>query len=94
MNIDNTIASLYDEEKLPVMLDYGIDFTNPTRENNWVKPKATMIKLYKIHQDLNWMYCPFCSSLTLTPYEGGGNRILEDIEGASALDVEKLLYPL
>ena len=94
INIDNTIASLYDEEKLPVMLDYGIDFTNFYEGNNWVKPKAPMIKLYKIHGSLNWMYCPFCSSLTLTPYEGGVMRILEDIEGAKCLRCGEITVPI
>ena len=28
IHIDNAIASLYDANKFPVMLNYGIDFTN------------------------------------------------------------------
>ena len=92
--LDNTIASLYNKDTLPIMLDYGIDFTNFYEDSNWVKPKEPMIKLYKIHGSLNWMYCPFCSSLTLTPYEGGVMRILEDMDGAKCIRCEEITVPI
>lgn len=94
INIDNTIASLYDKEKLPIMLDYGINFTNFSQGSNWIKPKEPMVKLYKIHGSLNWMYCPICSSLTLTPYEGGVMRILDNIEGAKCLNCNEITVPI
>ncbi len=92
--IDNTIATLYDKEKLPIMLDYGIDFSNFNECGDWLKPVDPMIKLYKIHGSLNWMYCPICSSLTLTPYEGGVMRILEDSEGAKCLNCGESTVPI
>lgn len=94
INIDNTIASLYDKEKLPIMLDYGINFTNFYEGSNWYEPKNPMIKLFKIHGSLNWMYCPICSSLTLTPYEGGVMRILDNIDGAKCLSCGETTVPI
>ena len=76
------------------MLDYGIDFTNFYEKDNWIKPKMPMIKLYKIHGSLNWLYCPFCSSLTLTPYEGGVIRLLEDIKGAKCIRCGEITVPI
>ena len=40
IHIDNTIANLYDENKFPVMLNYGIDFSNfKIDTNSWQRPK-------------------------------------------------------
>jgi hypothetical protein len=45
--------------------DYGVRFTNaPT----W-RRTGNAIPLYKIHGSLNWLYCPTCVALTLTPGE-------------------------
>lgn len=92
--LDNTIANLYDKDKLPIMLDYGINFTNFNLYSNWYKPKDPMIKLYKIHGSLNWLYCPICSSLTLTPYEGGVMRILENQDKAICLECGGRAIPI
>lgn len=92
--IDNTIASIYDKNKVPIMLDYGIDFTNFKHDSNWNKPVEPKVSLYKIHGSLNWTFCPICSSLTLTPYEGGVMRILENIEGAKCLNCRETTVPI
>ena len=94
INIDNTIASLYDKGKFKVMLDYGIYFTNFDEADNWNEPIEPMVKLYKIHGSLNWMYCPICNSLTLTPYEGGVMRILEDEKEAKCLSCGENTIPI
>ena len=42
-HIDNAIASLYDANKFPVMLNYGIDFANfNMSKNSWQKPIEPM----------------------------------------------------
>lgn len=95
IHIDNTISTMYDKTKFPVMLDYGVDFTNFNFNNSaWKRPSGQSIKLYKIHGSLNWLYCPICSSLTLTPYEGGVMRILNNQEDATCLNCGEHTIPI
>jgi RNAse (barnase) inhibitor barstar len=63
--IDNALIDLFEES---IDLDYELEFTNFTREKNWTRPRPRRaVKLFKIHGSLNWLYCPTCTSLTLTP---------------------------
>ena len=94
IHIDNTIASLYSEKKHRIMLDYGIDFTNFNIEDEWRKPVEPSVKLYKIHGSLNWLYCPICNSLTLTPYEGGVMRLLYNMKEAKCLECGEITVPI
>ena len=95
IHIDNAIASLYDADKFPVMLNYGIDFTNFNfSKNSWQKPIEPMINLYKIHGSLNWLYCPICNSITITPYEGGIMRLLDNIDEAKCLACDEITIPI
>jgi hypothetical protein len=64
--IDNAIAGLHPTYHL----DYGVEFTNYYKEGDWHRPDAEKaLYLYKLHGSLNWLYCPTCTSLTLTPKE-------------------------
>lgn len=64
--IDNALADLYPT----VHLDYNVDFTNFHNKHDWKKPnKNKAVRLYKMHGSLNWLYCPTCVTLTLTPKE-------------------------
>ena len=95
IHIDNTISKLYDKDKMHLMLDYGVDFANFNfKESKWEKPVGQTIKLYKIHGSLNWLYCPVCSSLTLTPYEGGVMRILNNQKEATCLNCHDYTIPI
>ena len=47
--IDNALTALYPD----VLLDYGVEFTNFKKENNWRRPNDSAVKLYKIHGSLN-----------------------------------------
>ena len=93
IHIDNAIAKLY-KQKNPIMLDYGVDFTNFEFRHGWKKPQHPSIKLYKIHGSLNWMYCPVCNSLTITPYEGGIMRLLDNINEAKCLACDEVTVPI
>ncbi|WP_042274759.1 SIR2 family protein [[Clostridium] dakarense] len=93
IHIDNALASLYKKEN-PIMLDYGVRFTNFNIENKWVPPKDPLVKLYKIHGSLNWLYCPVCSSLTLTPYDEGIMKLLSEIEEVKCLECRSLTVPI
>lgn len=94
IHIDNTIARLYSESKHPIMLDYGVKFTNFDIDKEWKCPKEPSIKLYKIHGSLNWLYCPICNSLTLTPYEGGVMRLIYNIKEAKCLECGEITVPI
>jgi len=64
--IDNALADLYPDYDL----DYGVEFTNFQNEGEWKRPEPERaVSLYKLHGSLNWLYCPTCTSLTLTPKE-------------------------
>lgn len=93
IHIDNAIANFYTNEN-QLMLDYGVEFTNFKHKTSWKKPIGSNIKLYKIHGSLNWLYCPICNSLTLTPYEGGVMRLLKNINEARCLGCDELTIPI
>jgi hypothetical protein len=71
--IDNALTNCYPSYDL----DYGIEFANfennqecPRSDNSWKRPRPRKsIFLYKLHGSLNWLYCPTCIALTLTPKE-------------------------
>lgn len=64
--IDNSLTKLHDV----IDLDYGIDFVNFNEPGNWHRPHPdNSIKLFKIHGSLNWLYCPICKKIRITPLE-------------------------
>ncbi len=58
------------------------------------KPKEPLIKLYKIHGSLNWLYCPICNSVTLTPHEGGVMKLIENSSETKCLECGELTEPI
>ena len=72
--IDNAITDIHNQ----IDLDYGIPFTNFGRNNDWHKPRSNRsINLFKLHGSLNWLYCPTCISITITPKEKSVSTIVE-----------------
>lgn len=66
IHMDNALIGARDE--FDVDLDYGTDFANFDRDDDWKRPRAQRaIPLFKLHGSLNWLYCPRCTQLTLTP---------------------------
>lgn len=63
---DNALLDLYPGKKV----DYGVDFVN-YKEGSFVRPDLDSIKFFKLHGSLNWLYCPTCNNLRITPYEKG-----------------------
>lgn len=94
IHIDNTMSKLYNKEKERIMIDYGVDFTNFNLCDNWKEPIKNCVKLYKIHGSLNWLYCPVCNSLTLTPYEGGVMKLLYNSEEVKCLNCDEVTIPI
>lgn len=61
--IDNALGSLDNIGTTDYKnIDYGIKFSNYNQ-------KGFNIPLYKVHGSLNWLYCPVCKTMKLTPYE-------------------------
>lgn len=95
IHIDNIISKIHDKCNMPIMLDYGVDLANFYDKNTtWKKPRGKCIKLYKIHGSLNWLYCPICSSLTLTPYKGGVMSIFNNTDEARCLNCGESTIPI
>jgi hypothetical protein len=66
--IDNALTELHDE----VDLDYGVEFRNFERGNDWKRPEESKrVSLFKPHGSLNWLFCPTCNELEITPKEKG-----------------------
>lgn len=62
--IDSVLVNLYPKYHL----DYGVEFVNFKRENDWERPDQNKsISLLKPHGSLNWLYCPTCNHIERTP---------------------------
>ncbi len=69
--MDNALLGAKDQSGLD--LDYTIEFVNFGDE--WEKPRIERsIKLFKLHGSLNWLYCPTCRTIKITPKEKGVSR--------------------
>jgi NAD-dependent SIR2 family protein deacetylase len=67
--IDNALT---EEKEHGVDLDYGVDFRNFDRPNDWKRPSLEKrVALFKPHGSLNWLYCSTCNELEITPEEKG-----------------------
>lgn len=55
-----------------ITLDYGVEFRNFEWPNDWERPRrGTSVSLFKPHGSLNWLFCPTCDELEITPKEKG-----------------------
>ena len=71
--IDNALLDLYQRGGGGWDLDYAVDFSNVEMtadlpDSKWHRPDPERsILLLKLHGSLNWLYCPTCRTLSLTP---------------------------
>ena len=66
--IDNALTSAHPT----IELDYGLDFANFAIPGDWQRPRpGDSVSLLKIHGSLNWLYCPVCKGIWITPKEKG-----------------------
>lgn len=70
--IDNAIMRVLNGFKA---VDYGFEFTQAYLNNK----KDETIPLFKLHGSLNWLYCPTCKSMELTPLEKGAVKYYNPI---------------
>jgi NAD-dependent SIR2 family protein deacetylase len=88
--IDNALASLYPGRTL----DYGVTFTNYAQPGDWEPPRPGAVQLLKIHGSLNWLHCPTCNTLTLTPREKGVVGLLTDVANATCRECDTVHAPI
>ena len=86
---DNAILDLYPDNKV----DYGVDFVN-YKEGSFVRPDIDSIKLLKLHGSLNWLYCPTCNNLRITPYEKGVYTLMVDPSSSYCQKCETVYSPI
>ncbi len=91
--IDNVLTELYNEN---IDLDYGIEFRNFERHGDWKRPRREFqVSLFKPHGSLNWLFCPTCNELEITPKEKGVvTRLISDFTQASCPECQSIYMPL
>ena len=72
-NYDILIDNALMEEKVnSIDLDYGVEFRNFDSPGDWSRPTLDRrVQLFKPHGSLNWLFCPTCNDLEITPAEKG-----------------------
>lgn len=96
-NYDILIDNVLTEERgHGTDLDYGVEFRNFDRPNDWERPALdSRVALYKPHGSLNWLFCPTCSELEITPKEKGVvTRLISDFAHSTCPDCGSVYAPL
>jgi NAD-dependent SIR2 family protein deacetylase len=88
--IDNALLSLYPD----ILLDYGIYFINFNLSGDWERPDENSVKLFKLHGSLNWLYCPTCNNIKLTPREKGIIKLIREPAEALCKNCETIYSPV
>lgn len=80
--IDNALT---EEQANGIDLDYGVEFRNFDRPDDWRRPALdSRVQLFKPHGSLNWLFCPTCNELEITPKEKGVvTRLISDFAHAT-----------
>jgi NAD-dependent SIR2 family protein deacetylase len=91
--IDNALTEEHDQG---TDLDYGVDFRNFERRDDWRRPHVNRrVSLFKPHGSLNWLFCPTCNELEITPKEKGVvTRLISDFRNAACPRCESVYMPL
>ena len=100
--IDNAISHLlmnlhydnYRNNHFGDSIDYGITNIDYINSVGWEKPTDNSIKLYKIHGSLNWLYCPACNDIKITPNRKGVIDLINEPQRALCHNCEELLLPI
>lgn len=72
--LDNALLKLSDNyPNFWTDVDYAIQFRN--EGDDWRPPRKEKVYLLKLHGSLNWLYCPTCNSIKITPKDKGVMKI-------------------
>jgi len=91
--IDNALT---EEHVHDIDLDYGMEFRNFDRPGDWERPRRDhSVSLFKPHGSLNWLFCPTCNELEITPKEKGVvTRLISNFAQATCQQCESVYSPL
>jgi hypothetical protein len=91
--IDNALTEQHDNG---IDLDYGVEFRNFDRPGDWRRPsRDRSLALFKPHGSLNWLFCPTCNELELTPKEKSvATRLISDFVRAACPHCQTVYSPL
>lgn len=85
--IDNAIINSCGKNHI----DYGVEFCD-TRPHS--HPQCPEIKLFKIHGSLNWLFCPSCSNLKLTPISTNGIKLVTGVSEVICSKCNSFMLPV
>ena len=57
-------------------INYGFEFCNYGADSNTMPPHNNSPLLFKLHGSLNWLFCPTCNTVKLTPQEKGAADLM------------------
>jgi hypothetical protein len=91
--IDNALT---EQHAHGIDLDYGVDFRNFDQPGDWERPASDRrVQLFKPHGSLNWLFCPTCNELEITPKEKGVViRLVTDFAHATCRHCSSVYSPL
>jgi hypothetical protein len=91
--IDNALT---EEQANGISLDYGVEFRNFDWPADWMRPvRGTSVSLFKPHGSLNWLFCPTCDELEITPKEKGVvTRLISEYADRRCAECQSVYSPL
>jgi hypothetical protein len=94
-NYDILIDNALTEKRSAVDLDYGVELRNFERTGDWERPALDRsVQLFKPHGSLNWLFCPTCNELEITPQEKGVIRLISDFAHKTCEQCGSVYSPL
>jgi hypothetical protein len=95
-NYDILIDNALTEEHAHVDLDYGVEFRNFEWPDDWERPLPSRnVLLFKPHGSLNWLFCPTCNELQITPKEKGVvTRLISDYADKKCSECSTVFSPM
>lgn len=91
--IDNALT---EEQANGISLDYGVEFRNFDWPADWKRPvRGSSVSLFKPHGSLNWLFCPTCDELEITPKEKGVvTRLISEYADRRCAECQGVYSPL
>src|SRR5438045_3994204 len=91
--IDNALT---EEQEHGIDLDYGVEFRNFEWLEDWRRPRrGQSVSLFKPHGSLNWLFCPTCDELEITPKEKGVvTRLISEFANKTCKECGSVYSPL
>jgi SIR2-like domain len=91
--IDNALT---EQRGHDIYVDYGVEFRNFDWPDNWERPqRGRSVSLFKPHGSLNWLFCPTCDELEITPKEKGVvTRLISEFADKKCLECGSVYSPM